>query len=151
HRRRAARYEDRRAAAEGRDLPGDLPEARRPDDRGIPAARAALRLRGERQSRRSRHRPHRPDGNRRPDLAHRVAVDRAHRDARPRRPARRLSALYAIPTPLGGSPQDALSPSTIQTIRGLRRFVVENAKTARAFLAALDMPVRELTIEEIGD
>ena len=62
-----------------------------------------------------------------------------------------MSTLYAIPTPLGGSPQEALSPSTIQTIRGLRRFVVENAKTARAFLGALDMPVRELTIEEIGD
>jgi 16S rRNA (cytidine1402-2'-O)-methyltransferase len=62
-----------------------------------------------------------------------------------------LSTLYAIPTPLGGSPADALSPSTIQTIRGLRRFVVENAKSARAFLGALGMPVRELVIEEIGD
>jgi 16S rRNA (cytidine1402-2'-O)-methyltransferase len=62
-----------------------------------------------------------------------------------------LTTLYAIPTPLGGSPADALSPSTIQTIRGLRRFVVENAKTARAFLGALGMPVRELVIEEIGD
>jgi len=29
--------------------------------------------------------------------------------------------------------------------------VVENAKSARAFLGALSMPVRELTIEEIGD
>ena len=62
-----------------------------------------------------------------------------------------MSTLYAIPTPLGGSPQDALSPSTIQTIRGLRRFVVEDAKSARAFLGALGMPVRELVIEEIGD
>jgi 16S rRNA (cytidine1402-2'-O)-methyltransferase len=62
-----------------------------------------------------------------------------------------LSTLYAIPTPLGGSPADSLSPSTIQTIRGLKHFVVENAKSARAFLGALDMPVRELLIEEIGD
>ena len=62
-----------------------------------------------------------------------------------------MTTLYAIPTPLGGSPADALSPATIQTIRGLRHFVVENAKSARAFLGALDMPVRELTIEEIGD
>jgi 16S rRNA (cytidine1402-2'-O)-methyltransferase len=61
-----------------------------------------------------------------------------------------LSTLYAIPTPLGGSPADALSPSTIRTIRGLRHFVVENAKSARAFLGALGMPVRELVIEEIG-
>ena len=62
-----------------------------------------------------------------------------------------MSTLYAIPTPLGGSPADALSPATIQTIRGLKHFVVENAKTARAFLGALGMPVRELVIEEIGD
>jgi 16S rRNA (cytidine1402-2'-O)-methyltransferase len=62
-----------------------------------------------------------------------------------------LSTLYAIPTPLGGSPADSLSPSTIQTIRGLRHFVVENAKSARAFLGALGMPVRELVIEEVGD
>ena len=62
-----------------------------------------------------------------------------------------MSTLYAIPTPLGGSPADVLSPSTIETIRGLRRFVVENAKSARAFLGALGMPVRELIIEEIGD
>ncbi len=62
-----------------------------------------------------------------------------------------MSTLYAIPTPLGGEPQDVLSPSTIQTIRGLRHFVVENAKSARAFLGALGMPVRELIIEEIGN
>lgn len=62
-----------------------------------------------------------------------------------------MSTLYAIPTPLGGSPADALSPAAIRTIRGLRRFVVENAKSARAFLGALGMPVRDLVIEEIGD
>jgi 16S rRNA (cytidine1402-2'-O)-methyltransferase len=39
----------------------------------------------------------------------------------------------------------------MQTIRGLRRFVVENAKSARAFLGTLGMPVQELLIEEIGD
>jgi 16S rRNA (cytidine1402-2'-O)-methyltransferase len=62
-----------------------------------------------------------------------------------------LSTLYAIPTPLGGSPTDCLSQSSIEKIRGLRHFVVENAKSARAFLGALGMPVRELVIEEIGD
>jgi hypothetical protein len=35
--------------------------------------------------------------------------------------------------------------------RGLRHFVVENAKSARAFLGALGMPVRDLVIEELGD
>jgi len=62
-----------------------------------------------------------------------------------------LSILYAIPTPLGGSPADCLSESSIRTIRGLRHFVVENAKSARAFLGALGMPVRDLVIEEVGD
>ena len=54
--------------------------------------------------------------------------------------------LYAIPTPLGGAPEDALPPGGIQTIRSLKDFVVENAKSARAFLGALGMPVRELNI-----
>jgi 16S rRNA (cytidine1402-2'-O)-methyltransferase len=62
-----------------------------------------------------------------------------------------LSTLYAIPTPLGGSPADCLSESSIKKIHGLRHFVVEDAKSARAFLGALGMPVRELVIEEVGD
>ncbi len=48
--------------------------------------------------------------------------------------------LYAIPTPLGGSPADALPQPALQTIRLLRDFVVENEKSARAFLAAAEMP-----------
>jgi 16S rRNA (cytidine1402-2'-O)-methyltransferase len=36
-------------------------------------------------------------------------------------------------------------------IRSLGDFVVENAKSARAFLGALDMPVRELSIKVIGE
>jgi len=62
-----------------------------------------------------------------------------------------LTTLYAIPTPLGGSPRDALPASVIETIKGLRNFAVENAKSARAFLGALDMPVRELNIEVLGE
>jgi 16S rRNA (cytidine1402-2'-O)-methyltransferase len=57
--------------------------------------------------------------------------------------------LYAIPTPLGGAAVDALPPGAIQTVRSLRDFVVEDAKSARAFLGALGMPVRELNIFEI--
>ena len=67
------------------------------------------------------------------------------------RPARRLSTLYAIPTPLGSAPHEALPAPAIEQIRRLKHFVVENAKSARAFLGALGMPVRELVIEEIGD
>ncbi|HEX2199836.1 MAG TPA: SAM-dependent methyltransferase [Burkholderiales bacterium] len=59
--------------------------------------------------------------------------------------------LYAIPTPLGGVPADALPGPALQTIRTLKDFVVENAKSARAFLGALGMPVRELGIRTIED
>ncbi len=57
--------------------------------------------------------------------------------------------VYAIPTPLGGAPADVLAPATIATIRSLRDFAVENAKSARAFLGSLGMPVRELDIFEL--
>jgi len=48
--------------------------------------------------------------------------------------------LYAIPTPLGGTAADALPAAALQTVRTLRCFVVENAKTARAFLKEVGMP-----------
>jgi 16S rRNA (cytidine1402-2'-O)-methyltransferase len=59
--------------------------------------------------------------------------------------------LYAIPTPLGSSPEASLPAPALRTIRELKDFVVENAKSARAFLGALGMPVRELSIRTIGD
>jgi len=59
--------------------------------------------------------------------------------------------LYAIPTPLGGAPQDALPAPALATIRSLQDFVVENAKSARAFLGAIGMPVRELSIVAIDE
>jgi 16S rRNA (cytidine1402-2'-O)-methyltransferase len=62
-------------------------------------------------------------------------------------------ALFAIPSPLGGAPGDALPESALETIRLLRDFVVENAKTARSFLAASGMPcpVRELKLEVLDE
>jgi 16S rRNA (cytidine1402-2'-O)-methyltransferase len=54
--------------------------------------------------------------------------------------------LYAIPTPLGGSPEEALPAPALQKIKTIGDFVVENAKSARAFLGAIGMPVRELSI-----
>jgi 16S rRNA (cytidine1402-2'-O)-methyltransferase len=57
--------------------------------------------------------------------------------------------LYAIPTPLGGSAADALPASALQKVRSLKDFAVENAKSARAFLGDIGMPVRELRIFEI--
>ncbi|HEY8251859.1 MAG TPA: SAM-dependent methyltransferase [Burkholderiales bacterium] len=43
-------------------------------------------------------------------------------------------------------PQDV-----VRQVQALRDFVVENAKSARAFLGALGMPVRELDIRVIGE
>ena len=59
--------------------------------------------------------------------------------------------LYCIPTPLGGTPDAALPAPALRQIRGIRDFVVENAKSARAFLGALGMPVRELNISVIEE
>jgi 16S rRNA (cytidine1402-2'-O)-methyltransferase len=61
--------------------------------------------------------------------------------------------LYAIPTPLGGAPAAALPAPALDTIRSLRDFAVENAKSARAFLSAVGMPVglRELDIRTIEE
>jgi 16S rRNA (cytidine1402-2'-O)-methyltransferase len=44
-----------------------------------------------------------------------------------------------------------LPAPALQTVRSLNDFVVENAKSARAFLGALGMPVRDLQLEVIGD
>ncbi len=57
-------------------------------------------------------------------------------------------ALYLVPAALGGTPAQVLPATTIETVRTLRDFAVEDAKSARAFLAALGMPcpVRELRI-----
>jgi 16S rRNA (cytidine1402-2'-O)-methyltransferase len=62
-------------------------------------------------------------------------------------------ALYLVPTTLGGTPEQVLPAGVIDTVRGLRDFAVENAKSARAFLAALPMPcaMRELRIVVLGE
>jgi 16S rRNA (cytidine1402-2'-O)-methyltransferase len=62
-------------------------------------------------------------------------------------------ALYLVPAALGGAPAQVLPAPTIETVRTLRDFAVENAKSARAFLAALAMPcpLRELRIVPIDD
>lgn len=61
--------------------------------------------------------------------------------------------LYAIPTPLGGTPAESLSLPSLEIVRSLRDFAVENAKSARAFLGAVGMavPLRELQIQEIAE
>ncbi|MCA1937059.1 MAG: SAM-dependent methyltransferase [Dechloromonas sp.] len=62
--------------------------------------------------------------------------------------------LYLIPVPLGPSaPQDSLHPGVLTTVRPLRHFVVEQAKSARAFLKAVDtdLPLQELQLEELNE
>jgi len=59
--------------------------------------------------------------------------------------------LYAIPTPLGGAPADALPASALQTVRALRHFIVENAKSARAFLKAVGSDPKALQILELNE
>ncbi|NHC07593.1 SAM-dependent methyltransferase [Azonexus fungiphilus] len=62
--------------------------------------------------------------------------------------------LYLIPVPLGpNAPQNSLHPGVLATLRPLRHFVVEQAKTARAFLkaAGTDLPLQELELEELNE
>ena len=62
--------------------------------------------------------------------------------------------LYLIPVPLGpGAPQDVLPPHTLSTLQPLRHFVVENAKSARAFLkiAGTALPLQELQLNELNE
>lgn len=62
--------------------------------------------------------------------------------------------LYLIPVPLGPvAPQDCLPPGVLSTIRPLRHFVVEQAKTARAFLKAVgtEAALQSLQISELNE
>jgi 16S rRNA (cytidine1402-2'-O)-methyltransferase len=62
--------------------------------------------------------------------------------------------LYLIPVPLGPTPpQDSLPQNVLATIRPLGHFVVEQAKTARAFLkaAGTEKPLQELQLEELNE
>jgi 16S rRNA (cytidine1402-2'-O)-methyltransferase len=61
--------------------------------------------------------------------------------------------LYAIPTPLGATPQASLPAPALQKIREIEFFVAENAKTARAFLSAVGMPrpLQEISIRTLDE
>ena len=59
--------------------------------------------------------------------------------------------LYAIPTPLAGTPQSSLPAPALEQIRRLKDFVAENAKSARAFLAAVGCSPRELSLSELNE
>lgn len=62
--------------------------------------------------------------------------------------------LYLIPTPLGDTPLDTVLPAETHRIAaGLDTFIVEQAKTARAFLKQLPtaMPIQQLTLLELNE
>ena len=61
--------------------------------------------------------------------------------------------LYLLPCPIAEGPIEAALPNAVLAVaRGLEYFLVEDAKTARAFLkhAGHPKPIRELSITEIG-
>lgn len=66
-----------------------------------------------------------------------------------------MTALHLIPVPLSeladADPSRSLTPDLLNLTRELRFFVVENAKSARAFLKSVQMPVpiAELSIQEL--
>lgn len=62
--------------------------------------------------------------------------------------------LYLIPVPLGPTaPQESLPASVLAIVKPLTHFVVEQAKTARAFLkaAGTDTPLQELQLTELNE
>ena len=59
--------------------------------------------------------------------------------------------LYAIPTPLGGTAVDALPVAALAKVKTLQHFVVENAKSARAFLKSAGCDPKELQILELNE
>ncbi|MBS1142773.1 MAG: SAM-dependent methyltransferase [Proteobacteria bacterium] len=62
--------------------------------------------------------------------------------------------LYLIPVPLGPTaPDESLPANVLETIRPLGHFVVEQAKTARAFLKAVGtrLPLQSLQLSELNE
>ena len=77
----------------------------------------------------------------------------ADRGDRPGEP--RTGVLYLIPTPLGAEsdPRAMLPTATLAALASLDCFVVENARTARAFLkaAGTDTPLQQLEMHELNE
>lgn len=63
--------------------------------------------------------------------------------------------LYLIPVPLGPptAPEESLPASVLSTVRPLAHFIVEQPKSARAFLKAIatDVPLQELQLAELNE
>lgn len=59
--------------------------------------------------------------------------------------------LFLIPTPLGATPDESLPRPVLETVRRLKDFVAEDAKSARAFLSACGARPREASIVELNE
>ncbi|PWT71676.1 MAG: SAM-dependent methyltransferase, partial [Proteobacteria bacterium] len=69
-------------------------------------------------------------------------------------PASNFGVLYVVPSTLGDSePDNVLPKQTLATLRRLQHFVVEEAKTARAFLkrAGIERPLAELNMQTLNE
>ena len=67
---------------------------------------------------------------------------------------RPTGTLILIPVPLGAiDPAQTLPASVLTTLRPLKHFVVENAKSARAFLkaAGTNLPLQQLDLKELSE
>jgi 16S rRNA (cytidine1402-2'-O)-methyltransferase len=64
-----------------------------------------------------------------------------------------LGSLYLIPVPLGPTSDGALPQEVVATTRRIKDFVVEDLKTARAVLKALEhpSPLREIGMRELNE
>lgn len=64
-----------------------------------------------------------------------------------------VAALYLIPVTLGDTPHDHVLPAyNVEIVKGIRHFVVEEIRTARRFLRAMDrtFPIDECTFYDMG-
>lgn len=61
--------------------------------------------------------------------------------------------IYIIPTTVGGSDIDVIPQKTIETIRSIRYFIVEDIRMARRYLSKIKMPVKidELNFLELNE
>ncbi|WP_109039915.1 SAM-dependent methyltransferase [Azospira sp. I13] len=69
-------------------------------------------------------------------------------------PSPAAGTLFLIPVPLGPTPPDSVLPAAVcEQTRQLRHFIAENAKSARAFLKTIGMPValQEIQIRELNE
>jgi len=69
-------------------------------------------------------------------------------------PSPAVGTLFLIPVPLGPTPPDTVLPASVcEQTRQLRHFIAENAKSARAFLKTIGMPValQEIHIRELNE